>query len=56
MRRLFFFLACAASALTSAGAQSATVTGQVVLRDDGQPLGYTTIAVLSSKPIPSSSG
>ena len=47
MRRLFFFLACAASALTSAGAQSATVTGQVVLRDDGQPLGYTTIGVLS---------
>jgi len=47
VRRLFFILAGAGSALSAAGAQSATVTGQVVLRDDGQPLGYTTIAVLS---------
>ncbi|MGH7678369.1 MAG: carboxypeptidase regulatory-like domain-containing protein [Gemmatimonadaceae bacterium] len=47
MRRLFFSLTCAGTALSAAGAQYATVTGQVVLRDDGQPLGYTTIAVLS---------
>lgn len=47
MPRLLFILACAGSALSAAGAQGATVTGQVVLRDDGQPLGYTTIGVLS---------
>jgi hypothetical protein len=47
VRRLFFVFCCAGTALSAAGAQNATVTGQVVLRDDGQPLGYTTIAVLS---------
>ena len=47
MRRLLCTLACASAALSAADAQRATVTGQIVLRDDGQPLGYTTIALLS---------
>ncbi|MEX2177694.1 MAG: carboxypeptidase regulatory-like domain-containing protein [Gemmatimonadaceae bacterium] len=34
-------------ALNAAQAQHATVSGTVVLRDYGQPLGYTTIAVLA---------
>ena len=34
-------------ALNAAQAQHATVSGKVVLRDNGQPLGYTTITVLS---------
>ena len=41
-------LACTLAAVTSANAQSALLTGQIVLSDDGQPLGYTTIALLSS--------
>lgn len=34
-------------ALNAAQAQHATVSGRIVLRDNGQPLGYTTIALLS---------
>lgn len=48
MRAMMSVVACTFAAVTSARAQSAVVTGQIVLRDDGLPLGYTTIAVLSS--------
>jgi hypothetical protein len=47
MRAAPLVLACTLAALNGVGAQNATVTGQILLRDDGQPLGYTTIAVLS---------
>lgn len=39
--------ALAVFSLPSARAQSALVRGQVVLRDDGQPLPYTTVALVS---------
>jgi hypothetical protein len=42
-----FTLACTLSAFDAVRAQGATVTGEVVLRDGGQPLGYTTISILS---------
>jgi hypothetical protein len=42
-----FTLACTLAAIDVARAQAATITGDIVLRDGGQPLGYTTIAILS---------
>jgi hypothetical protein len=45
-RHTFCAFACAIVALPAAHAQTAAVSGQVVLRDDGQPLAYTTISVL----------
>ena len=33
--------------LTAAGAQGAVVSGQVVLKEGGQPLGFTTVSILS---------
>jgi hypothetical protein len=47
MRPLVYAMASLSTALSVAHAQYATVTGRVVLRDDGQPLGFTTISVLS---------
>jgi hypothetical protein len=47
MRRTLLALACAVIALPATRAQTVAISGQVVLRDNGQPLGYTTIAVLS---------
>jgi hypothetical protein len=47
MSSLLSVLACALAAVVSAHAQQAIVTGHVVVVDDGQPLGYTTIALLS---------
>lgn len=46
MRPLLLCL-CAALSSSSLSAQPAAVSGQVVLRDSSEPLGYTTIAVLS---------
>ena len=34
-------------AASVAAAQNATVSGQVVLKENGQPLGYTTISILT---------
>ena len=47
MRSLLGILASVAISLPAAHAQSSVVRGQVVLRDDGQPLPYTTVALLT---------
>lgn len=47
MRSILGTFAFAAISLPAAHAQSSVVRGQVVLRDDGQPLPYTTVALLS---------
>ena len=47
MRTRFSAIVCLSTALSAAHAQDATVTGRIVLRDDGQPLAFTTISVLS---------
>jgi hypothetical protein len=44
---LVFALAFALPAANPASAQTATVTGQVVLEQNREPLGFTTVAVLS---------
>jgi hypothetical protein len=47
MRAAAYAMVSLSTTLSVAHAQYATVTGRVVLRDDGQPLGFTTISVLS---------
>lgn len=47
MRSILGTFAFAAISLPAAHAQSSVVRGQVVLWDDGQPLPYTTVALLS---------
>jgi hypothetical protein len=47
MRAALFAILWWSTALSAARAQVATITGRVVLRGDGQPLGFTTISVLS---------
>jgi hypothetical protein len=46
MRTTLYAVVCALTAPSAAHAQTATVAGQVVARDGGEPLGFTTIAVL----------
>ena len=45
--RVLLFAIVWLTAQSALAAQNATITGRVVLRDDGQPLGFTTISVLS---------
>ena len=47
MRLALRTLLCMMASLTAARAQTTTVSGQVVSREDGQPLAYTTISLLS---------
>jgi len=47
MRTILFIVACALIALRAPLAQRATVAGQVFVREDGQPLGFATISVVS---------
>jgi hypothetical protein len=47
MRSVLGTFAFAALSLPAAHAQSSVIRGQVVLRDDGQPLPYTAVALLS---------
>ena len=47
MRNIVLVIASALTALSTARAQTAAISGHIVLRDGGQPLGYTTIGVLS---------
>jgi hypothetical protein len=47
MRTILCTIVCASTALSAARAQSATVAGQVVSRDGGEPLGFTTVSVPS---------
>jgi hypothetical protein len=47
MRTTLLIFACASAAASSARAQTATITGQVVSREGSEPLGFTTVAVVS---------
>jgi hypothetical protein len=58
MRAACVMLLCASLAPGVAGAQGATVVGQVVARDGGEPLGFTTVSVpaLGAQRLASDSG
>src|SRR5688500_18697022 len=47
MRTTFVTIVCACLALSDAPAQYATVVGEVVMKEGGGPLSYTTISVVS---------